>query len=113
MRRGSLSAGDRDAPAPPRSSPSSLAPLDDGAQAAHRAGVLALHPASARRGSQQPVGERRGDGLDVKLHARRAAGRGRELVDAERADAVVLAGAADLDDPVRALDLDERRRRPS
>ena len=33
---------------------------------------------------------------------------GRELVDAERADAVVLAGAPGLDDPVRPVDLDER-----
>ena len=38
---------------------------------------------------------------------------GVEIVDAERADAVVLARATDLDDPVRALDLGERHVAPA
>ena len=37
----------------------------------------------------------------------------RELVDAERANAVVLAGATHLDDPVRAIDLGERHVAPA
>ncbi len=54
-----------------------------------------------------------GTGLEREPHARRAAGARRKLVDAERADAIVLAAAASLDDPVRSIDLDERHVSPA
>ena len=103
MRRGSLSAGDGHAP------PAALAALDDRAQPAHRArGSCAAASAARRAPPCSRSASVAGTVCSVKLHARGPGRGGREVVDAERADAVVLAGAADLDDPVRALDLGER-----
>src|SRR3984893_12711066 len=102
MRRGSLSAGDGHAP------PAAFAPLEDRAQPAHRARVLSPHPAPRAEPLHDPVRQRRRDGLQREPHPCGSGSGGCELVDAERANAVVLACADDLDDPVRAIDLDER-----
>src|SRR5438067_5245835 len=107
MRGASLTGGDRHAP------PAALALLEDRAQPVQRVLVLAPHPAAGAEALEDAVREGGGDRLEREAHARGACRRGRQLVDAERADAVVLARAAHLDDAVGRLDLGERHIRPA
>src|SRR4029077_14586896 len=102
MRRGSLSGGDGHAV------PAAFASLEDRSQPPHRARVLAFRPATRAKPLHHPVGERRRLRLEREAHARGPGRAGRELVDAERANAVVLASATGLDDAMGAIDLDER-----
>ncbi len=119
MRRGSLSAGDRDAPAtapgPEGRSAlrSGLSALEDRPAAGAAPAVLAPQPARAPSASISRSSSVAGTVSSVKRTRVEPAAAGRQLVDAERADAVVLAGAPDLDDPVRALDLGERHVGPA
>jgi hypothetical protein len=64
-------------------------------------------PTPRAEGLEQTIGERLRLGLEREAHARGAAGVGGELVDPERAHAVALAAAADLDDAMGLLDLGE------
>src|ERR1700684_3841146 len=101
MRGGSLPTGDCDAPAPP------LPAHDDRPQAAHGLHVLALDPAPRAERLQQTIRECARLGLQGEAHACGSGGVASELVDPERAHAVVLAAAPDLDDAMRMLDLHE------
>src|SRR5947209_1071509 len=107
MRGGSLSAGYRHA------LPAFFAALEDRAQPAHRALVLAPQPTAPAERLHQAVHGGRWGGLERVANARRAARARRELVYAERANAIVLARAPDLHYAVRSLDLGERHVGPA
>src|SRR4051812_41488709 len=74
--------------------------LEDAAQASHRLGVLALDPPAGAQRLEDAVRDQLGLGLEGELDARRVTRPGLEGVDAPRADAVVLAAVALLDDAV-------------
>src|SRR5690348_12230051 len=67
--------------------------LEDRLQAAHRLLELALHPAAGAEALEELVGRQLRVGLQREAHAGLAAAGRLELVDAERPDAVELAGA--------------------
>src|SRR3954453_12706883 len=75
--------------------------LEDRTQAAHGAPVLAAQPAAGTQRLAELVGEQLRLALEGERHTRAAARAFLELVRPERADAVVLAGAAGLDDEPR------------
>src|ERR1700722_3110031 len=114
MRRGSLSASDRDAPANPlRLGASILSTLEDAPQPTQCTLVLALHPAKASQTLHDLVRARHRHGLRREAHPRGPGSRRVELVHPKRTDAVVLAHSPNLHDPVGALDLDERNVAPA
>src|ERR687886_794557 len=80
-------------------------------QAAQGLAQVAPRPAAVDA-LEEAVGRQLRLALEREAHVRAVAGGALELVDADRADAVVLAGAADHDDPPRPLGLDDRRVAP-
>src|SRR4051794_13030045 len=81
--------------------------LEDRLETAHRLAEVALRPA-AGEALEEAIGGQLRLALEREAHVRAVAGGALELVDADRAVAVVLAHAADLDDAARALGLDDR-----
>src|SRR5438067_1023632 len=89
---GTLSGGDR------RPASAATVLLEDRPQAAHRAGRLALEPAARAERLADAIGQVAGLGLERERHACASRADRLELVGAQRADPVVLASAAALDD---------------